>query len=278
MAQALPKLKERSDIKKDDKWNVEALYAGLAAWNDDFEAVCRPNEIPHWPELEAFKGKLGDGAKTLKEFFNLSFDFDRKLSKLYTHAHMRYDEDLGNDEFKKAHGKIISAYHAFQEAVAFCEPELLALPEATLNGYLEDEQLKEYWFHLEQIVRQKPHTLSEDQEELLAMVSKPLGTSSLAFNAFNNADLQFPPIQDSEGNILELTHGKYSLYLRDRDRTTRSKAFYTLHKTFLGYENSICELLSGHVQAHVFNARARKYEGCLEAALFPNQIDTKFWG
>jgi len=269
--------KDRSEVAERDKWKVEALYPGLTAWQDEFEEVCRPKETPHWPELATYKGRLGEGAETLHKFFTLSFELDRKLSKLYTYAHMRYDEDLGNDLFKKAYGEIITFYHDFQQEVAFAEPEILALDHEVLDGYFKDDRLKEYHFHLEEVIRLKPHTLDGEQEELLAMASKSLGTSSLAYNAFNNADIKFPSIRDSRGNPLELTHGKYLLYMRSLDRTVRQQAFYSLYKVYSSFENTICELLSGHVQAHLFNAKARKFKGCLEASLFPNEIDTKVY-
>ena len=109
------------------------------------------------------------------------------------------------------------------------------------------------------------------------MAGKALETASQAFGAFNNADLKFPPVEDSSGAKRELTHGKYLLYLRDKDRTLRQGAFKNLHRSFFAYENTLCELLSGQIQRHVLEMRARKYSSCVESALFPNQIDVKVY-
>ncbi|PIS03245.1 MAG: oligoendopeptidase F, partial [Chlamydiae bacterium CG10_big_fil_rev_8_21_14_0_10_42_34] len=50
-------------------------------------------------------------------------------------------------------------------------------------------------------------------------------------------------------------------------------AFKNLHQGYEAHANTICELIQGQVQSHLFVARARKFKSCLEAALFPHQID-----
>lgn len=277
MAAIAEAIKERSEVLESDKWNVEALFPNLQAWQAELQQSCRPEQTPHWPEIAAFKGKLGTGAKTLKDFFNLSFGTERKISKLFTYAHMRHDEDLANEDYKKAYSMITTIYHEFAQELSWAEPEILSLPDSTIQSYLKDPVLADYHFYLERVVRMKAHTLSSEQEELLALAGKALSTAPSAFSAFNNADLKFPPIKDSNGKEQELTHGKYILFLRSKDRELRKNAFQTVHRSFLGFENLIAELFNGHMQNHVFNKRARKYSSCLETALFPNQIDTKVY-
>ncbi|NGX26528.1 MAG: Oligoendopeptidase F, plasmid [Chlamydiae bacterium] len=274
MTETAEAIKERMEIPQEDKWNVEALYEDLKTWQAELNQMGRPQKKPHWPELAVFKGRLGEGTQVFKEFLALSLDFDQNLSRLFTYAHMRFDEDLANEEHKKANAIMGTLYHDFSQELAWAEPELLALPDAVIEAYLKDPLLEEYHFYLEKIVRMKSHTLSSDKEELLAMSGKALGTSVTAFSAFNNVDLQFPPATDSEGSQLEVTHAKYSTYLRDRDRVLRKSAFQSLHGSFEGFENTICELFNGHIQKHVFNMRSRGYSSCLDASLFPNQIDT----
>ncbi len=269
--------KERTEIPQEDKWNVEVLYRDLKAWQVELEQVGRPQEKPHWPELAAFKGRLGEGADVVKEFLTLSLALDQKLSRLYTYAHMRYDEDLGHEDHKKANAVMQILYHDFHQELSWAEPELLALPDSVTEAYLKNPLLEEYYFYIERIVRMKPYILSADKEEFLAMAGKALGTPVSAFSSFNNADLKFPPITDSKGSQLEVTHAKYLSYMRERDRSLRKNAFQSLHHSFEGFENTICELLNGVVQKHLFNMRSRGFASCLDAALFPNQIDIEVY-
>lgn len=267
------KTQERTAIDKKFHWNVEALYPSWEAWEQDLDQWGREENAPHWPEFIPFRKTWKQHPENLKALIELCCEIDRNLSKLYTYAHLRHDEDVAEEMAKKAHSRIVSLLYAFRQETAWIEPEMLQLSEEELNKIIHSPVLKDYLFYLEKITRLKRHTLSAPEEELLAMSGKALETASQAFGAFNNADLKFPPIEDSQGKIRELTHGKYLLYLRDKDRKLREGAFKSLHKSFAAFENTLCELLSGQIQRHVLEMRARKYRSCVEAALFPNQID-----
>jgi len=235
--------------------------------------VCRPQQRPHWPELAQFQGTLGQGPERLKDLFIALFTLERALSKLHTYAHMRHDEDLASDPYKAANAKISFIYQDFGQEMAWIEPEILSLDEQLLASYLKAPVMAPYRIYLERIVRFKPHILPADQEELLALAGSALSTPGRAFSALNNADLKFPDVVDSKGESHPLSHGNYQLYIRSPDRTLRQNAFKTLHGAFTHHENSIAELLNGLVQCHLLNVRARKFPSCLEAALFPHQID-----
>jgi oligoendopeptidase F len=124
------------------------------------------------------------------------------------------------------------------------------------------------------MVRLRDHTLSAKEEELLALGGNALSASQKAFSALNDADLDFGTVIDSEGNEHTLTHGSYQLLLRSPDRVLRKNAFEALHQRFSNHGNTIAELLNGQVQAHLFQARAHRYPSCLDAALYPKNVDT----
>lgn len=266
--------KLRAEISPEDRWNVEALYPNIEAWECDMQRWGREgSQKPRWPEIAAFKERLYEGSEIVRALLDELINIERVLTKLYTYAHLRHDEDVANDLHKKAYTRITSILFDLRQECAWIEPEILCLTDEKLQDYLRAEDLSKYRVYLEKIIRLKPHTLSTEKEELMALAAHALETPSRAFGSFNNADLKFPPIEDSEGNKRELTHGKFLLYMRAKDRKLRKEAFQTLHRSFLAYENTICDLINGQLQKHVFNMRARKYSSCLEAALFPNQIE-----
>ena len=93
----------------------------------------------------------------------------------------------------------------------------------------------------------------------------------------NNADFKFGTVQDSKGESRELTHATYGLFIRDQDRTLRENSFKKLCGKFEEFQNTLCELLNGRIQEHLFTARARHYPSCLDAALFPKDISPKVY-
>ncbi len=266
-------LVERNQVDSKHCWNVEALYPSWKAWEEDLTLWGREKSLPHWPELEALKESWKRGVEGLKKLLDTQCLFERHLSKLYTYAHLRHDEDVAEEVGKKAYTRATSLLHAFSQEVAWIEPALLAHPEEELLSWLRSSVLDSYRFYLERILRVGSHVLPVAEEELLARAGKSLESVSLAFGAFNSADLKFPPVMDSQGVSHELTHGKYQVYLHSQDRVLRKGAFTHLHQAFSSFENTLCELLSGQVQCHLLTKGARRYSSCVEAALFPNQID-----
>lgn len=264
--------KPRNEIAITDRWNVEALYANENIWKEELERLQKSG----WSEMEAYKGKLSNPQLAIA-FLDLYLGISRKLEKLHVYAHLRMDEDLGNDQFKSAFGLVSSLAHEFQHASAWIEPELLSLSETDFKKLLSHPGLELYQFYLERVGRMRPHTLSEEMEELLALAAKPLQTASHSFSALNNADMIFPAALDKTGKEHPLTHASYQTYLRSPDRALRKSAFQNLHKTFDAHSNTLCELLQGQVQSHLFQSKARKFSSCVESALFPHQVDTSVY-
>ena len=56
-------------------------------------------------------------------------------------------------------------------ATSYMVPEIISMDEAKLNEYLQDEKLSFYKKYVDEILRVKPHTLSEREEEILAAAS-----------------------------------------------------------------------------------------------------------
>lgn len=267
----------RDQVSKDDCWDVEKLYSSWKDWEDQMQVFAREGLHVHWPEIAAFQTSWQKSAQQLKDLIETCMKIERQLTKLYTYAHLRHDEDVAEEVAKTAMSRISTILYAFRKETAWIDPALLEMSEEALFSLVNDPILSCYRLYLEKIVRLKDHTLSKEQEELMALAGKSLETSSEAFGAFNNADLTFPDICDSKGNTYALTHGKYLTFLKEKDRTLRENAFKTLHCSFLAYENTLSELLQGQVQKHVFERKARKYPSCLDAALYVNEIDPQVY-
>jgi oligoendopeptidase F len=257
----------RSELPTKDKWNVEAMYKDTATWSAALSKVQGKEG-----ELLTFQGHLGD-PKAMFTFLEQYLDLSRSLDKLITYAHLRFDEDLGNDDTKRNFGLVSTWAHEFQQQMAWVEPEILGLTDKQIQGLLKDPALQLYQFYLERILRQRPHVLSKDKEELLALSGQALEASRKAFGALNNADMEFESAVDSQGQEYPLSNGSYGTFLHSPDRTLRKSAVLNLHRGFQAHVNTICELLQGQVQAHLFNAKTRKYKDCVTAALFYNKIE-----
>lgn len=269
--------KLRSEVASEDRWDVESMYPNMESWEKEFSSLFpNPNAVK-FPAIDKLKGTLGQGADKVKEGLDLVFGIQRRLVKLYTYAHLKHDEDIADEKPKQAYNRILTCYHQFGEEISWFQPELLSLPEQTLKQYLNSPVLKDYRFHIEKIFRLKPHTLSADNELLMAIAGQAMQTPHKAFSAINDADLKFGSVLDSKQKPREITHALYGLYVRDQDRQLRERAFKQYHGKFSEYSNTLCELLYGQIQTHQANAKARQYPSCLDAALYPKNIDTSVY-
>ena len=270
-------VKERSEVTSIDKWDVEKLYPSLKAWEKEYTLIAENSKKPRWKIFENFKNNLSKDEKTLKLAIETILDISRKLTTLYTYAHLRHDEDITNDLYKTAYNKALSALHDFGQEISWFEPELLTLPEKTLSKFLKSKTLTDYKFYIEKIIRIKEHTLSKESEELLALSAKALQAPHMAFSSINDADFKFKTIKDKKEKDHELTLGSYSIYLRDSDRVLRKNAFLTLQGKYQAYQNTLAELLIGEVNSHIFVSKARRYSSSLEAALFSKNIEVSVY-
>lgn len=262
------KLPARSEIPVEETWNLEDIFATDDDWNKEFDEV-----KALLPGVQAFKGKLGESPDSLYDALQYQDQLLSRLVKLYTYAHMRYDQDTTNSFYQSMDDKIKGLYSMAASALAYIVPELLEIEEQTLNNFLtEKEELKLYKHALEETNLQRPHVLSADQEALLAKASEVMDASSNTFGMLNNADLEFPTIQDENDEEVEITHGRFINFLESDDQRVRRDAFKAVYETYGKFRNTFASTLSGNVKRNNFNAEVRKYESARHAALSANHI------
>jgi oligoendopeptidase F len=267
----------RSEVATQDQWKVEDLFPTIQDWEKELKKVVPAQTSPFFPQISEWKGKLNTGSYAIHSTLITLFDLSRKLDRLFTYAHLRHDEDISNETYKVAFNRILTVSHHFQQEISWFEPEIVSLPQELIDQYLQDPILKNYRFYLEKIIRMKPHTLNGEGEHLIALAAKAMQTPQKAFSSINNADFDFGKVLDSAGKEHPLTHASYSNYLRSHDPILRKNTFEKLHQTFKGFQNTLTELLSGQVEAHLFFAKSHKFKSCLEASLFPKNIDTSVY-
>ncbi|MEE6133607.1 oligoendopeptidase F [Priestia sp. GS2] len=262
------KLPNRSEIKIEDTWRLEDIFETDEAWEKEFQAV-----KALVPEMEQYRGKLGESADTLFKALQQQDELTMRVSKLYTYAHMRYDQDTTNSFYQGLNDRIKTLYTEIASALSYVTPELLGVDEATLKQYLEESKDLQLYAHaLDEVNRERPHILSESEEAILAQASEALGASSNTFGMLNNADLEFPSIKDENGEEVEITHGRYIRFLESSDRRVREDAFKAVYDTYGKFKNTFASTLSGTVKKDNFSAKVRNYESARHAALSANNI------
>ncbi|MEW4308817.1 oligoendopeptidase F [Rossellomorea marisflavi] len=265
---AIKRLPTRSEVNQELTWRLEDIFPSDEAWEKEFKEI---QELSG--KAGDFKGTLGNGADELYAAFAFQDEILERMGKVYTYSHMRYDQDTTNSHYQGMDDRAKSLYTKLGSAFAYLVPEVLSIEEERIASFLEEKaELKVYAHALEEINLQRPHILTEKEESLLAQASEVFSSSSNTFGMLNNADLEFPSIKDENGEVTEITHGRFIRFMESSDRAVRKEAFEKVYETYGKFRNTFASTLSGAVKKDNFSAKVRNYDSARHAALSNNNI------
>lgn len=260
--------KKREEIADEYKWKLEDIYTNEDLWDKDFQLVKSSAG-----QIEKYQGTLGDSAAKLLEVLRLSDELGRKIEKLYVYARMRRDEDNAQAHYQALFDKVEGLSIQVGSITSYIVPEIIGIPEDKIKGFLDENQdLQLYRHFFNELMRQKEHILSRQEERLLAMTADLSLASKNIFGMLNNADIKFPIIKDEEGREIELTKGRYGRFMESSDRRVRIDAFKGLYSSYGKLKNTLATTLSSSVKNDIFYARVRKYPSALEASLDQDNV------
>jgi oligoendopeptidase F len=258
----------RDEIPVEYTWDLTTIYSDDAAWEQN---AARLEGMA--PEIAALQGTIGQGAGALLRALQLRDEVGMRLWQIYVYANRRRDSDSTDPAGQALAERAGSLVARLGAATAFIEPEILAIPEETIATWQREEAgLQIYTYALEELARQRAHVRSAEVEGILAEFYDVTRASRETFEVLTNADLDFPTIEDENGQPVKLSHARYGRYMESLDRRVRRDAFKGMFSAFGSIRNTLGTTLAAEVRAHTLNARVRNYSSALEAALKPHDI------
>ena len=263
----------REEIDSKYKWDLSSMFPSDEAFEAGLEEL-----KDYCPKLLAFKGKISTSAQALLEFLQLEDQMNLLLYKIINYAERKSDEDTRVAKYQAYVANATSAYTQVGEATSWFAAELLAIPaESVEKFYAEVPALEFYRRKLNKILNQREHTLSAEEEALLARAEELAVQPTNIFSMFDDADLTFDDAVDSEGKTHKLTSGSFVPLLMDADRVLRESAFKQLYSRFGEFRNTSAAILTSQVKNLQFFSSSRKYASSLEAALAENEIPVEVY-
>jgi oligoendopeptidase F len=265
---AINRLKTRNKIEDRYKWVLEDIYLSLDKWEHDFDSVKKDLD-----RFAGFSGKLPGEPSILPAVLQEYSLIMKKTEKLFVYAHLKRDEDNSDQASQALMDRARTLLVEAESICSFLIPDILKIDAGELKRLLAgDKRLSDYTHYLRDVIRRKKHTLSAENERILAMAGDMAASSQLIFGMIDNADISFPAIKDEEGNKVELTKGRYAKFMESKARKVRRHAFNSLYTTYGKQKNTLSAALSSSVKKDLFYSRARKYNTSLEAALFDDNV------
>jgi len=267
------KVLPRNKIDKKFTWNAESVFSSVKAWEKEAAKV-----IEDISKAKKYQGHLNESAKILLEALKVSEELIQRAYKLYVYASFAYAVETTNPQAGGMLGKAQGIFGQVASAVAYLQPETLAIGKSKLDewmGHPSGKELAVYRQYIEDLFRQQAHVRSAEVEEILGLVSDPLQGAANSTSMLTNADFKFGTIKDSQGNLLDVTQGNFDTQLMHLpDRKARKAAYEAYIDKYVEHKNTLATNLETSIKTNVFNMRARKHDNTLSASLFNLNIPT----
>ena len=267
---AKPTTRNRAEIPSEFRWDFSAIYPSWDAWEAGMKDMDAKMDA-----FAALKGTLASGgaAHLLRAY--QAYDEIGKLQYLtYRYPQLQRDVDTRDQAVSGRFQRVGAAFAKFNTATAWFTPELLAIPEATVRGWIEQTPaLAPYRFTILDNYRQKAHVLDDKGERLLSLAGQFNTTPRSIYSELATSDIKFPTIKLADGKDVVLSPGNYGALLETNPlQADRARAAAAHVGTYGATANTYAAIYNGVLQRDWFLAQARNFPTTLDAALDGNAI------
>ena len=218
---AIPK---RSEIAVEDTWATEDLFPSDESWEQALATLQEDRNT-----LISYAGRLGESGQILFQYLENAERIAAKESLLAEYIMRKADEDTRDAKYQALSGKFMSVYVDLQTAISFETPQIMAIPDETLDAfYTACPELERYRRYLTETRRLKAHTLSDAEERILASAGEMAQAPNTIFDVLSDADMTYPDAIDGKGNHHPLSAGTFVMLEESQDRELRKSAYENL--------------------------------------------------
>ncbi|PLS08554.1 oligoendopeptidase F [Neobacillus cucumis] len=274
MTKMMEKRLNRSMIPLEETWNLNDLFPSEKDWEAELNII--EKEIS---QFDSFKGVVHTGSKTLLDCLLAQEQLQMKMIKAWTFANLQQSVDGTNPNYQANSAKFSALRTKTIAALSFINSEILALPEGTIEKFLEEEpELKAFAKNLSELLETKKHILLPETEEVLAALGELQGSPYQIYQMTKLADMDFAPIHDSEGNEQPVSFALFeNRYEFSSDTASRRKAYGSFVSTLKQYKNTMAATYATEVKKQVTLSRLRNYESVTHMLLEPQQVTLEMY-
>lgn len=255
------------------EWKLSDIYKSKEDFEKDKESLNKKLE-----EIVKYKGSLEDSSDNIYNYYKLYEEIVEIICKLYSYGMLRYHKNMADSKGISIFKKVQALDSNIDEVTAFAVPELTEMDTEKLKKYLnEDKRLEAYSKTINDIIESKKHILSKDVEEVLAKFSNVLIGYKNTYEIFTNTEINFTPIKDEDGNLVEINEDSAGKYLNSPNREVRKATHHSLVSEYQKYINTLTELYLNNVKQDTKIANLRNYKSSLEKAVDNDEASVKVY-
>lgn len=253
---------KREEIEEKYKWDLSVVYQTKEDFYKELEEIKKLI-----PNIRKYQDCFLENVNIFVEFMNLLEKIERKIEKLYQYAHLSIDVEPNNQEVQEQLAQVNTQFATFNKEAVFVNQEIIK-NEEKIKEMINQDKAKVYRVFVQNILRKKPHILSDKEEELLAKVDDILESS---YQTYTSLRPEFKPvIIDNQEHFLNEETMKE--FLKNKDENVRKQAYENIYSEYKKYSNVFANTLVGNLKKDVFLAEARKFDTPLEASVFGDDV------
>jgi oligoendopeptidase F len=261
--------KERGAIDPKYTWNVADLYPTI----EDFEKAVAVLE-ENLEYFSRFQGNLAKSQETMHDCLVTRFMLVQAYSKLSAYAERVYHTDMSIPSGQALVDRMLKIGTRLDTVLSFVEPELLAIPEATLEEMAQPLRFNDFRSYLFNVTRRRPHIRNPEVESIVAQAGEMAAGPGKVYETLATVNIPYPELKLSTGEAVKLDQAGYVSLRYHPNREDRLKVFQLFWTTLTGFRDSLAGLLASKVAVDHFYAEAGKYKTDLESSLDRTDVPT----
>ncbi|MCX5636895.1 MAG: oligoendopeptidase F [Planctomycetota bacterium] len=264
---------ERSAVPVSQTWRLEDIYATDYEWSQAKDKLAL-----RFDGILSYRGKLGQSAAELLACLEYDSGISKELARLANYAEMKSDQNSRDSKYLAMNQQAQQLGTEYGTKASFIRPQIASIDAAAIERFIAEEPgLKIYSMFLHDIQRLKTHTLSENEEKILAQAGTLAEGPYSIYKIFSDAELPYPAIKLGDGSSALLTKAGFDLYRTLPNRSDREAVFREFWATLEKFKGTFGTQMYSQLNKDIFFARARKYNSSLESALDNNNIPTEVY-
>ncbi len=259
----------RSEVPAELTWNLGDIFPSTDDWEAGLAAV--EAEIAN---VTQFRGKLGQEAAAFLACLEAQEQLQKRFIPVLSYATLNLAGDGTSSASQAAAARVWALGAKIEAETSFIRSEALALPEGTLEEYLESEPgLAPFRPTVQRMIKEKPHVLSPGTEVALASLGEVLSAPAMIYGRGKSSDMTFEPVADRDGNRLPVSFAVYEgRYEKSADTVLRRGAYASFTRGLKAYKNTFAATWATEVKRNVITARLRGYESAIDMILAGQEV------
>ena len=195
----MQKYSNRESVPSKYKWDLTTIFKDDAA----FEATLKKNS-EQIMELKNYIGCTKDAQK-LYEFITKEIETGAVFENLYVYSYLKNDEVLGIAKNIEQKNKVLNLSSILDTNTSFFAPELLQLShDQYQNLFIKNPKLNAYKFLLDETYREKEHTLTAKEEEIIGKLVSAMNSYDDISSNLINSEHDYGWVKLENGEIIPI--------------------------------------------------------------------------